>query len=73
MIEASVEFLRLKAKGFEQSFQAVKKVYDSLSGVNAALVYGIKKEAFTAAPHADPDELVGIGPTPPMTIGKPRY
>lgn len=34
MIEAATEFLRLKMKGFEMSYQAVKKVYDNLSSVN---------------------------------------
>lgn len=62
MIEAAVEFLKSKAKGFEQSFQTAKKVYDSLSSTNA-LAVGVTRPAGSMS---DP----GVGG---VAIGNPRY
>lgn len=36
-LEAAYELLKIKAKGFEMSFQSVRKVYDDLSKVNILL------------------------------------
>lgn len=63
MIEATNEYLRLKMKGFEMAYQAVKKVYDSLSNTNA-VAYGVTKLTGAAAFVTDGEALV---------IGKPRY
>lgn len=65
MIEAAVEYLKLKAKQFEMSYQSVKKVYDSLSGVNA-LSNGVNPSG-GASQHRSPSE------TTALQVGKPRY
>jgi hypothetical protein len=68
MIEAAVEFLKTKTKAFEMSYQSVKKVYDSLSTVNA-LANAQPRGAFSAGSYND-------GPEPvPATfkVGNPRY
>jgi hypothetical protein len=57
MIEAAVAFLETKKKTFESSYQAVKKVYDSLSSVNA-LASNRGSGEFSA---------------PSSIIGKPHY
>lgn len=63
MLEAATELLKQKAKGFEMSYQAVKKVYDSLSTTNA-LMMGVHKPA-GASPYVSKDEA--------MAIGSPKY
>jgi len=63
MIEAAVEFLKLKMKSFEQSYMSVKKVYDSLSSVNA-LSNGINRPQ-SASTYTSEDEQ--------KIIGKPHY
>ncbi|WNM70290.1 hypothetical protein [Myxococcus phage Mx1] len=69
-IEAAAELLRTKAKGFEQAFQAVKKVYDSLSSVNALSGAGA---AQLASGNASQIRSVSGDGQPPLAVGKPRY
>ena len=52
MIEAAVEFLHHKMKGFEQTFQATKKVYDNLNNS-----IGYNRSEFSA----QPDQELAIG------------
>lgn len=63
-ITAAVEFLKLKAKGFENTYQAAKKVFDGLSSTNA-LVNGVNRVS-GAAPYAP--ELPNT-----LAVGKPQY
>lgn len=53
MLVAAVEFLKIKMKKFEMSYQAVKKVYDSLSSNNALAPY----RPASAAPHVGEDDV----------------
>lgn len=62
MIEAAAEFMHLKMKGFEMSYQSVKKVYDNLTSTNT-LNFGANKPAFKASEFSDG----------PIAVGKPRY
>lgn len=66
MIEAALGYLKLKAKQFEMSYQSVKKVYDSLSSVNA-LANGVNAPG-GASPYQSSSET-----NAPMQVGKPRY
>lgn len=52
MLTAAVEFLKVKMKKFEMSYQAVKKVYDSLSSTNALAPY----RPAGATPYVGDDE-----------------
>lgn len=61
MIETAVEFLKVKAKGFEMAYQSVKKVYDNLSSINALTV----NRPSSASTYMDTSEQAAIG--------KPRY
>lgn len=72
MIEAATEYLKTKTKSFEMSYQSVKKVYDSLSSINA-LTNGAARQVTGggASPYVSPDEP--SFPAPNYGIGKPRY
>lgn len=71
MIEASAAYLKLKMKGFEMSYQAVKRVYDNLSNTNA-VAYGVSKPAGATEYVGDVERNTFVDPTK-ITIGKPRY
>jgi hypothetical protein len=65
-IEAATRYMELKLKFFEMAYQAVKKVYDSLSGLNAA---AIRSSSYSTT---------GGPPIPARTsgghvLGTPRY
>lgn len=65
-IEAATQYLTLKLKFFEMSYQAVKKVYDSLSGVNTSALRsgGYSQGGGPPIPTRAPDGYI---------VGKPRY
>jgi hypothetical protein len=63
MIEAATEFMKTKVKSFEQSYQSVKRVYDSLSPTNV-LANGAR-EAVLGGPVETTSSQ--------FSVGKPRY
>ncbi len=66
-LKAVQEYLRVKVKGFEMAFSAIKKVYDTLNA------YGMVEGADRKFPGSSND-AVQPGTTPSSTaIGKPRY
>lgn len=62
-IEAACRFLELKLKFFEMAYQAVKKVYDSLSGINAA---NLRSGSYSQGGGSN---QIPSG----LTVGNPRY
>lgn len=66
-LKAVQEYFRVKVKGFEMAFSAIKKVYDSLNA------YGMVEGADMKFPGSSSDAVIP-GNTPGSTaIGKPRY
>jgi hypothetical protein len=68
-IEAAARYMELKLKFFEMSYQAVKKVFDSLSGVNAA---AIRSSSYSqvGGPPIPTERATSDGR---YIVGKPRY
>ncbi len=66
-LKAVQEYLRVKVKGFEMAFSAIKKVYDSLNA------YGMVEGADRKFPGSSSDAAQPVSTTGSTAIGKPRY
>lgn len=69
-IEAACRFMELKLKFFEMSYQAVKKVYDSLSGLNVAA--NSRSSSYSTGGGTPIPTEVEVNGTRLM-VGRPRY